>query len=89
MTTVRAAVQHYTMPVPGFLTSFADKAQSAINTSPLASLTSDGSSGHKHTLESFSNQLRVISQQYSYVDLLLHNRIPTLACTVLRVPYRR
>ncbi|KAK2461867.1 hypothetical protein APHAL10511_006330 [Amanita phalloides] len=57
------------MPVPGFLASFADKAQNAINASPLAGMTQqnpDGSLGHKsHAVESISNQLRVISQQYS------------------------
>ncbi len=59
------------MPVPGFLQSFADKAQSAINASPLGSLTQQNPGGsasnRSHTIESFSNQLRVISQQYSYV----------------------
>ncbi|KAF8350009.1 Eisosome component PIL1-domain-containing protein [Amanita rubescens] len=57
------------MPVPGFLQSFADKAQSAINASPLGSLTQQNTGGsasnRSHTIESFSNQLRVISQQYS------------------------
>lgn len=75
---LRPAAPLSTMPVPGFLSSFADKAQNAINTSPLASL-SDGSSGHKHTLDSLSNQLRVISQQYSYAVLLLHNHTPHIA----------
>ncbi|KAM6498169.1 Eisosome component PIL1 domain containing protein [Amanita muscaria] len=70
------------MPVPHFFASFADKAQNAINSSPLAShlpasLTnqqgaqganpdSSSQSGPKtHALETISNQLRVISQQYS------------------------
>jgi hypothetical protein len=65
------------MPVPGFLTSFADKAQSAINSSPLgphlptahpnqsSSDASQSASYKSHTLESISNQLRVISYQYS------------------------
>lgn len=75
MTTLRAcALLRYIpviMPVPGFLQSFADKAQSAINASPLGSLTQQNSGGsasnRSHTIESISNQLRVMSQQYSYV----------------------
>lgn len=53
------------MPVPGFLASFADKAQNAINASSLAShqQNPDGSLGS--TIDSISNQLRVIGHQYS------------------------
>ena len=89
---LRPAAPLSTMPVPGFLASIADKAQNAINTSPLGSLTqqsSDGSSGHRHTLDNISNQLRVISQQYSYVVLLLHNRTPHIALCSVTSPIQK
>jgi len=69
------------MPVPSFLASFADKAQSAINASPLAAhLPSTGpepaaqpsaneaaaQGGHRsHTFGSLQNQLRAFGQQYA------------------------
>ncbi|KAF8626533.1 hypothetical protein AX15_004836 [Amanita polypyramis BW_CC] len=57
------------MPVSGFLSSFADKAQTAINASPLAAFNPksnpDGTHGYKYTLDSIHNQLRAFSQQYS------------------------
>ncbi|KIY47032.1 hypothetical protein FISHEDRAFT_75065 [Fistulina hepatica ATCC 64428] len=57
------------MPVPGFLTSFVDKAQSAINR-PSASgdATQTGQPGEmtkNHTLEALQYQIRAIGQQYS------------------------
>ncbi|KAL1738510.1 hypothetical protein HDZ31DRAFT_69918, partial [Schizophyllum fasciatum] len=65
------------MPVPGFLSSIADKAQSAISaagghgrpTSPDATQTEGapaGHTGHKNfALESIHNQLRTFGQQYA------------------------
>jgi hypothetical protein len=69
------------MPVPGFLTSFADKAQNALNQSPISqhipsSLTgsspSHGASGtsssptdKNHTLEQIQHQFRQLQQNYS------------------------
>ena len=70
------------MPVPSFLSSFADKAQSAINATPLAghlpnvgqatpdATASQGAaqgSSKSHTLESLTYQFRNLQQQYSYV----------------------
>ena len=64
-----------TMPVPSFLASFADKAQSAINASPLAGHTlptdsaaqnSNEPGGYRsHALGSLQNQLRAFGQQYA------------------------
>lgn len=66
------------MPVPSFLASFADKAQSAINASPLAGYTlpttghdsaaqpSNEAGAHRsHALGSLQNQLRAFGQQYA------------------------
>lgn len=70
------------MPVSGFLSSIADKAQSAINSSPLAGhipgyqhsgspdntqpSVNDGAAQKSHALESIQHQLRSIQQQYTY-----------------------
>ena len=62
------------MPVPSFLSSIADKAQSAINSSPLAGhlgtapSNDTGAQGtsKSHTLESIQHQFRSIQQQYTY-----------------------
>jgi len=68
------------MPVPGFLSSIADKAQNALNNSPLsqhipssmtgrpASISGDSaaSSGYKnYTLEQIQHQFRTLQQTYS------------------------
>ncbi|KAH0590664.1 Sphingolipid long chain base-responsive protein LSP1 [Termitomyces sp. J132] len=50
----------------GFLSSLADKAQSAINATPLAHRPAEADAEHKsHTLGAISNQLRVFGQQYA------------------------
>ncbi|KAI0004322.1 Eisosome component PIL1-domain-containing protein [Russula compacta] len=64
------------MPVPGFLSSIADKAQTALNNTPISqhipSLTgasstpTDGGSAHKnYTLEQIQHQFRQLQQNYS------------------------
>jgi len=64
-----AATPHLPVTMTSFFQSLADKAQSAINASPLGSLTQQNPGGsaanRSHALDSISNQLRVISQQYS------------------------
>lgn len=60
------------MPVPGFLTSFADKAQAAVNASPLAghlpTTGNDQPSGFRGgPFESIQHQLRALGQQYTCV----------------------
>ncbi|KAG6878392.1 hypothetical protein C0993_007574 [Termitomyces sp. T159_Od127] len=52
--------------MPSFLSSLADKAQSAINATPLAHRPTTPDQEHKsHTLGAISNQLRVFGQQYA------------------------
>ncbi|EGN94591.1 hypothetical protein SERLA73DRAFT_171548 [Serpula lacrymans var. lacrymans S7.3] len=81
------------MPVPGFLSSFADKAQSAINATPLAGHiphTSPpppadqahplppSSSYKSHALESLQHQIRTFGQQYIATSTLPVQRIITV-----------
>ena len=67
------------MPVPGFLTSFADKAQNALNQSSISqhippSLAGSSAPSHgtsssptdkNHTLEQIQHQFRQLQQNYS------------------------
>jgi hypothetical protein len=67
------------MPVPGFLASFADKAQNALNQSPISQYIppSVGGSSHpshgasssptdkNYTLEQIQHQFRQLQQNYS------------------------
>jgi hypothetical protein len=68
-----------TMPVPGFLSSFTDKAQNALNQSSISqyipdSLTGPSNPSHgpstsptdkSHTLEQIQHQFRQLQQNYS------------------------
>jgi hypothetical protein len=66
------------MPVPGFLTSFADKAQNALNQSPISQYIPPSVGGHpshgasssnptdkNYTLEQIQHQFRQLQQNYS------------------------